>query len=471
MKVFLLSLICFAGVISAEVPNVVFILADDLGWTDTDSAWYETPNLDRLRTRGIKFTDAYSPAANCAPSRACILTGQYVPRHGVYTVDSAHRFDKGVVGWGGRIMEGPDRFERWMIAPENARSIGTSGETVGSLMQRAGYKTAYLGKWHAGWGGPIPNGAYGDELRGYDEMVLSGPSHYNTVIWPTPSPALPEGIYLSDHLADNAVRFIGENKDQPFFLFYSDFLVHLPEEAPEEIVRKYEKKPPVGGHGNPKYAAMVECLDRSIGRILDRLDELELTDNTLVIFTSDNGGDMRTSNLPLRGWKGMFYEGGFRVPALVSWPGHVAPGSTSSVPVSGIDLLPTLADVAGCEMKDQPVDGQSLVPLFEGRTFAERDLFWYMPGYLPGRLPPSAVIRSGDWKLIHFFEDDHLELFNLADDIGEENDLARNCPEKAQELKARLDAWRAKTTAKIPVRNPDPKVGIMIMGGGWTAVE
>jgi arylsulfatase A-like enzyme len=464
--IFLLTLVC-ATLGAAPPPNVVFILADDLGWTDIDSDWYETQNLDRLRREGMTFTQAYSPAANCAPSRASIITGQYVPRHGVYTVGSVYRFDRGMVGWGGSIMQGPNRDERTLLAPENARGIGTEGEIVGSLMQRAGYRTAYYGKWHVGWGGPIPINAYQEELRGFDEMILSGAQHYNPIIWPEPHPPIRPETYLSTYLADQAVRFISENRDQSFFLYYSDFLVHLPEAAPENLIAKYAAKPTLGRHKNPKYAAMIEYLDHSVGRILEALDAFHLTENTLVIFTSDNGGDPRTSNIPLRGSKGMFYEGGIRVPAIARWPGHIAPGSTNDTPISGIDLMPTLAELTGLDINDQPMDGLSLIPLFKGQLFRERNLFWFMPGYLPGRLPPSAVIRSGNWKLIHFFEDDQIELYDLSTDLGERNNLAKTHPAVAHRLKSKLDAWRDQIGAERPPRNPAPQVGNMIMGGGW----
>lgn len=459
---------------AASQPNIILLFADDLGARDLGcfgSSYYETPNLDRLCSQGMKFSNAYSAAANCAPSRASLITGQVVPRHGVYTVGSCRRFDRGVVGWGGKIMQGPDRDDRVLLAPECSKGIGSERETIGTALQKAGYKTGYFGKWHTGWGGPIPLDAYEDELRGFDQMILNGPSHWKPEIWPDTARPIGEE-YLSDYLADHAVQFIRENQGQPFFLFYADFLVHLPEQAPEPLIEKYKNKPPVDGQKNPTYAAMVESLDKSMGRILDVLNEQGLTENTLVFFTSDNGGDNRTCNLPLKGSKGMLTEGGIRVPAMVRWPGRVQPGSVCKEPVCGIDLFPTFAAVSGSSVNKENylLDGENLTPLFENKPFPERALFWYMPGYLPGRQAPAAVIRKGDFKLIHFFEDNHLELYNLKKDVGETQNLAAALPEVAQDMKVRLDAWRKQTGAVIPVRNPDPKVGIMKIGGGWGSV-
>jgi arylsulfatase A-like enzyme len=447
------------GAAEAERPNIIFLLADDLGWTDVtsfNSSYYETPNLDRLCRQGMKFTEAYSAAPNCAPSRACIITGQYVPRHGVYTVDGRNRFDNLGSPWQDRLL----------LAPENAQGIGTNRETIGTAIQKAGYRTGFFGKWHVGWGGPLPLVAHPEEVRGFDTYMLCAvPKHYNASVWQEAATHLPSDIYLSDYLADHAIQFLEENKDGPFFLFFADLLVHVPPEAPETLVQKYKNKPTPGRQKDPVYAAMVESLDHSFGRILAKLDELGLTENTLVVFTSDNGGDTRTSNFPLRGIKGMLYEGGIRVPAIARWPGHIEPGSSSDVPVCGIDMFPTFAAVAGSPVNKESclLDGQNLVPLFEGRNDAlqGRNLFWYMPGYLPNRQAPAAVIRSGDYKLIHFFEDDHIELYNLRKDIGETTNLAAELPEITQKLKTKLDAWRDQTGAQIPPVNSEPKDGIM----------
>lgn len=442
-------------------PNIILLFADDLGWTDPGSfgsSFYETPNLDRLSREGMRFTDAYSAAPNCAPSRACLITGQYTPRHGVYTVGSRHRFDRGMTDFAGRPHDGPNWDDHLLLPFENAQGIGTERETIGTALQKAGYRTGYFGKWHVGYGGSIPIGGFPEEVRGFDVRMLSAGRHYNIRVWPDPEEPIAPDVYLSDYLTDHALDFIQANQDRPFFLFLSDFLVHLPAQAPEELIEKYRNKPSAGGHRDPVYAAMVESYDISVGRILDRLDELGLRENTLVFFTSDNGGDHRTSNLPLRAAKGSFYEGGIRVPAIARWPGKIQPGSVSDVPVCGIDLFPTFAAISGSPVNRETylLDGEDLTPLFQGKKHAlrERDLFWYFPGYLPGRQTPSAVIRSGDYKLMHFFEDDRVELYHLRDDIGETTNLSGSLPEKAGELKKRLDLWRDRTGAEIPPRNP-----------------
>jgi len=444
-------------------PNIVLLYADDLGWTDLGcfgSGYYETPNLDRLRRQGMQFTSSYSCAGNCAPSRACLLTGQYVPRHGVYTVGGKNRFD-------GREGQ-PDWNERPLLAPENASGLAAEKVTVAEALHDAGYTCGLFGKWHISWGrnqeGQQP------EDQGFDEAVVqAAPRHFDFSVRPSPTEAPPKDAYLSDYLAGQAIGFIERNRDRPFFLFLSDYLVHVPLEAKQRLIEKYRKKPAAGGHHNPVYAAMIESLDHSCGRILDKLDELDLAENTLVIFVSDNGGvgsaanqglnqgGRTTSNHPLRGMKGMLYEGGIRVPMIARWPGVVDPGSVCDKPVIGVDFYPTFMDIAGARPGEQILDGSSLVPLLKGeaREWSRTDIFWFMPGYLPGRQTPAAAVRSGDYKLIESFENETVELFNLAQDIGEREDLASAEPERAQNLRARLTRWRESTGALTPPRNPN----------------
>jgi len=443
-------------------PNIVFLYADDLGWTDLGcygSGYYETPNLDRLCTQGVKFTDAYSPAANCAPARACVLSGQYVPRHGVYSVGGKHRFDKGkrTLKWN----------QRKILAPENAKGLPVDKVTFAEALTVAGYTCGHFGKWHLGGktGGQSPQG------QGFAQSVPM-PTSKTHWIRPDGKKRKTDGEpkkYLSDFLADSAIEFLEANRDKPFCLYYADYLVHVPLEAKEKLVEKYRAKKAVRGHRNPTYAAMIENLDANFGRVLDKLDELGLAENTVVVFFSDNGGcgtaknrglgpgNGLTSNLPLRGMKGMLYEGGIRVPMVVRWPGVTQPGSTCDVPVIGVDLYPTFLELANANAPaGQPLDGESIVPLLRspGAALKRTDIFWWMPGYLPGRQAPAHVMRSGDYKIIESFEDGRLELYNLREDIGERSDLSRDQPEILRALHAKLKAWRQATGAAIPERNP-----------------
>ena len=450
-----------AGAAGGRKPNVVLLYADDLGWTDLGcygSGYYDTPNLDRLCAQGMKFTAAYSPAANCAPARACLLSGQYVPRHGVYTVGGKRRFDSKprLLKWN----------ERKLLAPENAKGLPSEKVTFAEALKAAGYATGMFGKWHLGGGqGQTP------KAQGFDQVVnMAAGRHFNFRTRPMPKPKPPKDAYLSDHLADQALAFIETNRDRPFLLYLSDFLVHVPLEGKQRLVDKYRQRAPAGGHRNPVYAAMIESLDHSFGRVVNKLDELGLAEDTLVIFFSDNGGcgsaknrgldhgGGLTSNHPLRGMKGMLYEGGIRVPMIARWPGVIEPGTVCHEPVHGVDLYPTFLDVAGASRPDgQPLDGEGLLPLMAGNAphLKRQDIYWFMPGYLPGRQAPANAMRSGKYKLIEFFEDGRLELYDLEDDIGETRDLSGQMPDKTRELHERMKKWRVAVAAEIPPRNPD----------------
>ena len=439
-------------------PNIVFILADDLGWTDLacqGSTYYETPNIDRLARGGMRFTSAYSCGPNCQPTRAALMSGQYGPRTGVYTVGSIRRFDTS---------------RRPLVPVPNVQELNPDKVTVAEALKMGGYATGMFGKWHLGSGRHTP------DRQGFDEALVSNGRHFD---FDTKPPVeLPSGMYLADYLTDRAVGFIEANKDRPFFLYLPHFAVHAPHQAKAEFIAKFKGKPPAGGHKNPTYAAMIASVDESVGRIVRKLDELKLAENTLVIFSSDNGGvggyveagikntDGITSNAPLRGGKGMLYEGGIRVPWIARLPGRIREGSTSAEPILSVDLYPTLLEVAGCgpQMGD-PIDGKSLAPLLfgDGQQKLDRDgVFWHFPGYLGAgadrwRTTPAGAVRSGDWKLIEFFEDGRSELYNLADDPGERKDLSREHPEKAAELRERLHAWRASVHAPMPARKPDAR--------------
>lgn len=428
-------------------PNIVFIYIDDLGWADVGfngSTYYETPNIDQLASQGIIFSQAYANAPNCAPSRASVMTGQYTPRHKIYTVGTSKRGQE---------------EDRRMIPVPNTENLSLHYTTLAEALGDAGYATGHFGKWHLGDTGFHP------EDQGFDVNVggyRSG-SPRGGYFPPYNNPKLvdgPDGEYLTDRLTNEAIVFIEQNKERPFFLYLSHYAVHTPIQAQADIIAKYERKAPDGGQKNPTYAAMIESTDRSVGSVLERIAALGLTDNTLVIFYSDNGGAVQaTSNQPLRGSKGMLYEGGIRVPLAVKWPVRITSGRLDSAPVIGIDFYPTLLEIAGAEPPAQNMDGVSLVPIFTGNGgLAARNLYWHFPAYLeapkgmpgPWRTTPAGAIRSGDYKLIEFFENDALELYNLREDPGESTNLADQLPEKTELLHERLRDWREKVGADMP---------------------
>lgn len=433
-------------------PNVVFIIADDLGWTDLGcqgSKYYETPNIDKLAAQGVRFTSYYS-SPNCTPSRAALLSGQYAPRTGVYTV--------------GTLARGLDK-DRKMSVPENQTNLPLDRDTLAQAMKSSGYATGLFGKWHLGEKGPYHPGQ-----RGFDEAIVSMGKHFdfNT----NPKTKTPPGVYLADFFTDQAVRFIEKHQKEPFFLYLSHFAVHSPWVAKKELEERFRGKKGSAGHDDPTYAAMIASVDQSVGRIMARLQELGLAENTLVIFTSDNGGvggyiwdgvvfaRNITNNFPLRGGKGMLYEGGIRVPFIAAWPGRVPPGKTSDEPIMHIDVYPTLVELGAGKFKPrQKLDGLSLAPLLKNPAASlKRDaLYHHFPGYLEGkpghwRTTPAGWIRAGDFTLLEFFEDGRLELYNLKDDLGQKNDLATTLHEKARELHQKLVAWRAETQAAMPTR-------------------
>ena len=440
-------------------PNIVLILADDLGWTDLGcygSRFYETPHIDRLAREGMRFTDAYTVAAQCAPTRASLMTGRDIGRHGIWAVDR---------------LRGHEKFRK-MIPPENETRLPLREVTVSDALRQAGYRTGMAGKWHLGL-----EEQYLPSSRGFDE-ALTFPEEYRYFGFSTrPAVAVESKAYLTDFLTDRAISFIEANRTRPFFLYLAHYAVHSPLRAKEDLIATYRTKPPVGGHRDPVYAAMIHSIDEGIGRIMTRLKELELDERTVVIFYSDNGGCggyeregiawfSPTANLPLRGGKGMLYEGGVRVPLIVRWPGVVAPGSICSEPVTSTDFFPTFMALAGREAaRNPPVDGVSLLPLLRkgGKAPLSREaIYWHYPSYLQAevekgtwRITPAGAIRSGGFKLLEFFEDGRLELYDLRNDIGEARNLAAQMPDKAKELHQKLVAWRQATNA--PMATPKPK--------------
>jgi arylsulfatase A-like enzyme len=442
----------------ARKPNVIFILADDMGWTDLGcqgSKYYESPNIDRLAAQGRRFTNGYSCGPNCTPTRAALMTGQYGPRTGAYTVGSIDRFD-----WQSRPLRPVD----------NVVNLPLEKMTVAQAMKSAGYATAMFGKWHNG-----TQGAYHPSQRGFDEAITSQGAHFDFKT--EPQVDYPKGQYLADFLTDRAVDFIKRKKDGPFFLYLPHFAVHAPHNAKPELIAKFKDKAPAGGHYDPTYAAMIYSVDESVGRILALLDELKIADNTLVIFSSDNGGvggykragvetgKEITDNAPLRGGKGMLYEGGVRVPFIFRWPGHIAAGTTSGEPICSVDLFPTLVELAAASRPTNHVlDGVSVTPVLFSRdpkaSLGRDAIYWHFPGYLgakPGnwRTTPAGAIRSGDYKLIEFFEDGRLELYDVTKDISQTNNLAAKEPAKVKELHEKLIAWRQSVGAKMPTKNTE----------------
>lgn len=454
----LVILACLLGTpLSAAPPNVLFVYLDDFGWRDCGfmgSDFYETPTLDRLASEGMVFTDAYAAAANCAPSRACLLSGQYTPRHEIYNVGTA--------------LRGKPAFSKLKHIP-GTDTLRPDIRTWAACVQEAGYTTGTLGKWHLSKD-PLP--------YGFDSNVAGSHSGSPPKGYFPPHPGAP-GLggaspdeYLTDRLSDEAIKFIRRNQAQPWLLYLTHFAVHTPLQARADLESKYAEKQPGELHNHKVMAAMIQSVDDGLERIMATLEELNLANNTVVVFTSDNGGyGPATSMHPLKGYKGTYYEGGIRVPMFVTWPGKVAAGSTSSTPVCNVDLYPTLCEITGANLpEDQALDGQSLLPLLRGEpdAFAQRALFWHFPAYLQGyertdqqrdpifRTRPCSIIRDGNFKLHEYFEDGGLELYDLSKDIGESNDLSQSLPEKTTALHEKLKAWREAIHAPVPTQ-PNPK--------------
>ncbi len=428
-------------------PNIVFILVDDMGWRDigynvgygySGSTYYETPNINKLASQSMKFTDAYAACPVCSPTRASIMTGKYPAR--------MHLTDW-ITGWGdsGHPLAEPD-WTKYMKLEEI---------TLAEALKEGGYTTGMVGKWHLG-----NDEIYWPESQGFDVnkggWKLGAPA--GGYFSPYNNPRLddgPDGEYLTDREAVEAANFIEQNKDNPFFLYMAHYTVHNPLQAKQDLIDKYQAKPPSDIHDHATYAAMIESLDDAVGTIMDKLDELKLTDNTVVIFYSDNGGwHVATDNSPLRGFKAYGYEGGIREPLLIKWPGVVAPGSQCNVPVSSPDFYPTILDMANLPLRpDQHIDGESLMPLLKQTGPLKREaIFWHYPHYHVDNNEhgPFGAVRKGDYKLLEFYEDMSVELYNLIDDIGETQDLSASMPNKVNELRDLLHAWRKEVDAQMP---------------------
>ncbi|MFP4056447.1 MAG: sulfatase [Candidatus Brocadiia bacterium] len=466
-------------------PNIIFFLADDLGWMDSTvygSRYYETPSVERLARRGMVFTDAYAANPLCSPTRASILTGKYPCRLGI-TTPAGHlppRPDEPLMREAAPPWHG-------MITPRSRRYLPLDEHTLAEAFREAGYTTAFIGKWHLG------HEPWWPKKQGFDINIAGGhypgpPSYFSPYRIKTLEDG-PEDEYLTDRLTDEALRFLESHRDRPFFLCFWHYAVHAPFQAKESLVERYRgRKDPRGKQDCPVMAAMVKSLDESLGRLLDNLDELRLADDTILVFFSDNGGNMHntvegttpTDNSPLRNGKGSIYEGGVREPCIVVWPGVVEPGSRCRQVVSSIDFYPTLLEMAGIPARPgQLLDGESLVPLLRGEGTLEREaIFCHFPHYVPatGNLPATSV-RKGPWKLIRLYGEGPdrsaaYELYNLEDDIGERHNLADQVPEKVAELDALIDRHLHATQALVPVPNPrsDPHArprGAQKAVAGW----
>ena len=433
------------SVLAAErAPNIVFILIDDLGWMDLacqGNKLVETPHIDRLMKQGMRFTSAYAAAPVCSPTRAAILTGRSPARLQI----TNHTPD--------RSSFTPD--DALLLPATMCEHLPTEEVTIAERLRAAGYATAFLGKWHLSGGGR-GKPEFEPTRQGFDVNIggcgYGGPP---TFFDPYGIPNLPdrrEGEYLPDRLADEAITYMRKHRDDPFMLFLWNYTVHWPMEAPQKLLDKYADRKG-RGLNDTRYGAMIEAMDAAVGRVLAELDSLELADDTLVVFTSDNGGFAGVSdNRPLRAAKGHLYEGGIRVPMAVRWPGVVKPGTTCEAPVISTDFFPTLLDVARLKPNDDvSLDGASIMPLLRGETIERDAIYFHYPNYAwhrSNRL--GGAIRAGRYKLIERFDDGSLELFDLDRDLSERENLAESMPQKAAELQQKLAAWRKAVGAQMP---------------------
>jgi arylsulfatase A-like enzyme len=448
----------------AKKLNFIIILIDDMGWTDLGafgSKFYETPNVDRLASQGMKFTNAYASCPVCSPTRASIQTGRYPAR--------LHLTD-----WIPGRKQWPTAK---LVTPPFEQQLPLAEFTIAEALKAVGYTTGAIGKWHLGGKGFYP------EQQGYDINIGgtekgSPPSYFPPYNIPGLEPRFPND-YLTDNLSSRAERFIESNKDRPFFLYLAHFAVHLPLGAKPEVAEKYKTRILPGmEQKHPVYGGMVEGADDSVGRIMKKLDDLNMADRTVVFFLSDNGG-LRyegkatvpiTSNLPLRAGKGHLYEGGIRIPWIVRWPGVTKAGTVSDTPVMTTDLFPTIVKAAGAAVDGaHPVDGIDITPALHAGGLQREALYWHYPHYSNQGGVPGGAIRRGDFKLIEFYENGKLELYNLKQDIGEHRNLAAAQPERAKELQGMLANWRTRVDAVMP--KPNPKYDPATANQGLTGTE
>ena len=429
---------------AASLPNFLFILADDFGWSQLGcygSSFYETPNIDRLASEGMKFTDAYAACPVCSPTRASIMTGKYPAR--------LHLTDF--------IPGGPFPYEK-LRQPDWQKYLPLEEVTIAEVLKTAGYATAGFGKWHLSVAKKPPESLpYNPDKQGFDESVIT----YKPASGHDPE----ADAHNVEIITEKSLEFLHKHKDKPFFLYVTHNTIHAPIMGKKKLIEKYKRKAGADSpRNNPILGAMIEELDDSVGRLLRKLDELKIADRTIVIFFSDNGGlEKDAKQTPLRSGKANLYEGGIRVPLIIRWPGVVKPGSICSEPVISVDFFPTILEIIGLENKKKmAVDGVSLLPLLMQNSSLNRQaIYWHYPHYHSSSIGPCGAVRAGDYKLIEWFDEsicgpgNRFELYNLKKDIGEQNNLAKKMPEKTEELKKILQDWRNEVNAQMLKPNPD----------------
>jgi len=451
-----------------ESPNFVFILVDDLGWADVrcnyPESFYDTPNIDKLAENGVRFSQAYAANPVCSPTRAAIMTGKHPNR-------------VNITDW----IPGNDPKDRPFLGPQDRSELALEEVTLAEKLKEKGYKTCFIGKWHLGDEGFFPeNQGFDINIGGHHKG--SPPGGYYS---PYKNPKMedgPEGEYLTDRLTNEGIRFVSENRAKPFLLYMAFYTVHTPIQAAKNHFEKYkEKREDMNlaevphkqeGEGwtkliqeDPAYASMVSAMDENVGRLVQALKENGLDDNTWIIFTSDNGGlstlfrkNAPTNNGPLRAGKGWCYEGGIRVPLIIAGPGVKEPGRVEHQPAISMDYFTTILNIAGVEHNSN--DGTSLLPALEDQSDIGRDeLFWHYPHYHGSAWKPGSALRKDNWKLVVHYEDDRIELFNLAEDPGEANDISEDLPGRTKAMKAILDRKLSESGAEFPKPNPDYKSG------------
>jgi len=454
-----------------QKPNVLFFLVDDLGWTDVEpfgTTFYETPNIKQLAASAMRFDNAYAACPVCSPTRASIMTGKYPARLQTTDYFGAREPDD--------ITKNEKKRGEHKLLPAPYRNyLPLEETTIAEAFKKAGYTTMIAGKWHLG-----KSEEYWPEHQGFTYNFGGfSAGHPSSYFVPYKNPRLPDGPageFLPERLTNETLKFLDEHKNEPFFCYYAFYSVHIPLQAKKDMIAKYEaKKQKLGitdkfgmegnnkvrlNHGNTTYAAMVDAVDESIGQIITKLKALNLYDNTIIVFFSDNGGlaisqNTPTSNYPLRGGKGWLYEGGIREPLIVKWPGVTKPNTLCHEPVISTDFYPSLLQMAGLPpMPQQYVDGKSFVPLLKQQPMQRGPLFWHYPHYADQRSSPGSAVRDGDWKLIRWYENQTEELYNIKNDIGEKANVIKQQPAIASRLRKELDEWLISQNAKMPTPNP-----------------